>query len=47
MTYRNILRRISPVVATGCAYCGGAKKIGADNRTCPVCNGTGQSATGR
>lgn len=48
MTYREFLHLLWTVVsATDCHFCGGAKKIGADNRTCPVCKGSGSCPGGR
>ncbi|MFD0532450.1 hypothetical protein ACFQY7_00090 [Actinomadura luteofluorescens] len=48
MTYLRLLRHVSDVVrAQACHYCGGAKKLGSTNRTCPVCSGTGTCPGGR
>ncbi|WP_433465362.1 hypothetical protein [Spirillospora sp. CA-128828] len=48
MTHLRFLCHVSDVVtAQNCHYCGGAKKIGSTNRTCPVCSGTGKCPGGR
>lgn len=45
MPYSMSGRMIGPIVyERGCPCCGGGGRIGADNRICSVCKGTGKGA---
>jgi len=44
--FSRIARQII-LTASACHCCGGSGKIGASNRTCSVCNGSGTCPGGR